>query len=497
MGIAHVRLRPHHSMADAMDATKIRHFVEQVWTGSIVPTLQRYITIPNLSPAFDPEWERHGYMDAAVDLITNWIAAQKVPNLRIEVLQLSGCTPLIYVDVPGESSETVLLYGHLDKQPPMEGWHPGFGPWTPVIADGRLYGRGAADDGYAGFAAITAIKALQQFRLPHARCVVLIEACEESGSGDLPRYIDLLQDRIGQPNLVVCLDSGCGDYERLWITSSLRGLINATLTVRTLTEGVHSGAASGVVPSTFRIARQLLSRLEDADTGTIMPRDLWAEIPVVRARQTREVAAIVGAALCEMFPFSGGTRPVTDDPVEMLLNRSWRPQLEVTGSGGLPSLDNAGNVLRPWTALKLSLRLPPTLDANVAAVFLQQLLTDDPAYGAAVTVVCSDVASGWNTPICPPWLEHAAEQASRECFGNPPAYMGEGGTIPFMALLGRKYPDAQFLITGVLGPRSNAHGPNEFLDIATGQRVTACVARVLYEHHVACGRQDTSGSRHG
>lgn len=473
-------------MADAMDATRIRDFVEHVWAESIVPTLQQYIAIPNLSPAFDAEWERHGYMDAAVDLIANWIAAQALPNLKLEVLRLSGCTPLICVEVPGGSCETVLLYGHLDKQPPMDGWQPGFGPWTPVLTDGRLYGRGAADDGYAVFAAITAIAALQRSRLPHPRCVVLIEACEESGSADLPRYIDLLQDRLGQPSLVVCLDSGCGDYERLWITSSLRGLINATLTVRTLTEGVHSGAASGVVPSTFRVVRQLLSRLEDAPTGAIVPPDLYAEIPAVRLRQICEAAAITGAALHEGFPFSGCTRAVTADPVEMLLNRSWRPQLEITGAGGLPPLDAAGNVLRPWTAVKLSLRLPPTLDTSAAAAFLRHLLADDPPYDADVTVACADVASGWNAPIFPRWLERAAEQASRECFGNPPAYMGEGGTIPFMALLGRKFPHAQFLITGVLGPRSNAHGPNEFLDIATGQRVTACVARVLYEHHVAC-----------
>jgi acetylornithine deacetylase/succinyl-diaminopimelate desuccinylase-like protein len=468
-----------------------------MWAESIVPTLQKYITIPNQSPAYDPEWQRNGYMDAAVELVTNWIAAQEIPNLQLDVLRLAGCTPLICVDVPGDSPETVLLYGHLDKQPPMEGWHPGFGPWTPVIVNGRLYGRGAADDGYAAFAAITAIKALQHMRLPHARCVVLIEACEESGSGDLPRYIALLQERLEQPSLVVCLDSGCGDYERLWITSSLRGLVNATITVRTLTEGVHSGAASGVVPSTFRIARQLLSRLEDEQTGTIVPRNLYAEIPAVRGRQAAEAAALVGPTLRDAFPFSGGTRPVTQEPAEMLLNRTWRPQLEVTGAAGLPPLDKAGNVLRPLTALKLSLRLPPTLDAHGAAVFLRHLLEGDPPYGAAVTLACDDVASGWNAPSFQPWLAHAAQEASREFFGKPPGYMGEGGTIPFMALLGRKFPHAQFLITGVLGPHSNAHGPNEFLDIATGQRVTACVARVLYEHYVARSQQDPGGRRNG
>lgn len=471
-----------------MDATRTRRFIEQMWGDSIVPNLEEYIAIPNQSPAYDPEWQQNGFLDAAVELIAKWIRVQGIAGLKLEVLQVAGRTPLICVEVPGESSETVLLYGHLDKQPPMDGWHDGLGPWTPVIKGGRLYGRGAADDGYAAFAAITAINALKQQRLPHARCIVLIEACEESGSGDLPYYIELLQERLRRTSLIICLDSGCGNYEQLWITSSLRGLLNGTLTVRTLTEGVHSGAASGVVPSTFRIARQLLSRIEDEHSGAILPRELSVEIPPERARQAAESAAVAGETLRAAFPFSGGTRPVGDDVEQLVLNRTWRPQLEITGASGLPAIDKAGNVLRPFTALKVSLRLPPTVNANAAAECLRDVLQRDPPYGASVTFDCAERASGWNAPTLEPWLETAVQQASSEFFGKPPCYMGEGGTIPFMALLGQKFPQAQFVITGVLGPQSNAHGPNEFLDIASGQRVTACIARVLYEQCRALGR---------
>ena len=471
-----------------MDASRTRRFVEQTWGDSIIPALEEYVAIPNQSPAYDPDWQQHGYMDAAVELIAKWIRLQGIAGLELEVLQLAGRTPLICVEVPGNSPETVLLYGHLDKQPPMEGWHEGLGPWTPVIKDGRLYGRGAADDGYAAFAAITAINALQQQGLPHARCIVLIEASEESGSGDLPHYVDLLADRLGRPSLVVCLDSGCGDYERLWITSSLRGLLNGTLTVRVLTDGVHSGAASGIVPSSFRIARQLLSRLEEERSGAVIPRQLYVEVPPERARQTAETAAVVGNAVRDSFPFSAGTGAVSDDIEELLLNRTWRPQLEITGAAGLPPLDKAGNVLRPFTALKISLRLPPTLEADAAAEQVRALLQRDPPYGATVTFECAERASGWNAPSLEPWLERAAHQASTEFFGKPPCYMGEGGTIPFMAMLGERFPQAQFVITGVLGPHSNAHGPNEFLDIATGQRITACVTRILHDHYQArCG----------
>lgn len=468
-----------------MDTTKIRRFIEETWTASIIPALSQYITIPNQSPAYDPEWRRNGHTDRAVDLIAAWIEAQEISGLKLDILRLGERTPLLCAEVPGRSPDTVLLYGHLDKQPPMEGWNEGLGPWTPVLKDGRLYGRGAADDGYAAFAAITAIKAVRQQGLPHARCIVLIEACEESSSGDLPYYIDLLKDRLGQPSLVVCLDSGCGDYERLWVTSSLRGLVNATLTVRTLTEGVHSGGASGIVPSGFRILRQLLGRLEDERTGAILPRELHAEIPAERTRQAAETAALLGAALQNAFPFHGGTRPVTDDPCDLLLNRTWRPQLEITGAAGLPAIEKAGNVMRPVLTLKLSLRLPPTLNARAAAGCLQELLRRDPPYGATVTVAIEDHASGWSAPPFEPWLEHAAQQASLQFFGKPPGFLGEGGTIPFMAMLGEKFPQAQFLITGVLGPHSNAHGPNEFLDLNAGRCITACVARVLHEQYQA------------
>ena len=466
-----------------MDVTQTRDFVERVWADSIVPTLKQYITIPNQSPAYDPEWQQHGHMERAVELIANWIRAQDVAGLQLDIVRLPGRTPLLFVDVPGDSTDTVLLYGHLDKQPPMDGWSDGLGPWTPVMKEGRLYGRGAADDGYSAFAAITAIKALQQQRIPCARCVAIIEACEESGSGDLPRYINALKDRLGTPSLVICLDSGCGDYERLWVTSSLRGMLSGTLTVSTLTEGVHSGAASGIVPSTFRILRQLLNRLEDATTGAIIPTELYVEVPAERTRQIAATATVLGTSVHASFPFHDGTSPVTRDVTELLLNRTWRPQVEITGAAGLPPLDKAGNVLRPVTTVKLSVRLPPTASAPAAARAIKRLLETDPPYGAHVRFESHEGATGWNAPALAPWLEESLRQASLDCFGKEACYMGEGGTIPFMSMLGRKFPNAQFMITGVLGPHSNAHGPNEFLDLATGARLTACVARVLADHY--------------
>ena len=449
-----------------------------------MPALVEYIRIPNKSPMFDAQWREHGHMDRAVTLVESWVGKHAPPGLTVEVLRLEGRTPLIYMELPATdgSSDTVLLYGHLDKQPEMVGWDAGLGPWEPVLRGDKLFGRGAADDGYAAFATTIALRQLHDLGVPHARCVVIIEACEESGSDDLPAYIEHLADRIGKPSLVVCLDSGCGNYDQLWSTTSLRGLITGTLRVQLLREGVHSGDASGVVASSFRVLRHILDRLENARTGNILPEDLHVEVPAERLRQAEQVASTLGTEIYDKFPLLDGVAPVGDDLVELILNRTWRPALAVTGAAGLPRIEDAGNVMRPETAIKVSLRLPPTMDAKVAQRRLKSLLESDPPYSALVELTHVDGAGGWNAPPVAPWLAEALEAASREYFGKPAMYMGEGGSIPFMGMLGEKFPEAQFLITGVLGPASNAHGPNEFLHLPTARRLTCCVAQVIQDH---------------
>ena len=481
-----------------MDSTQTRNSISGLWDSQIVPQLVEYIKIPNKSPMFDAQWAEHGYMDQAVAQLAAWAKAQPIDGMQLEVVRLSGRTPLIFIDVPGTGTsaakdDCVLLYGHLDKQPEMTGWAAHMGPWKPVIEGDRLYGRGGADDGYSLFGSLAAIMALKEQGLSHARCVVMIEACEESGSYDLPYYVDHLAARIGKPSLVVCLDSGCGNYDQLWLTTSLRGLTGGNLTVKVLEEGVHSGDASGIVASSFRILRQLLSRLEDEVTGKIKPQELYVEIPAQRLAQAQRTAQVLGDEVYSKFPFVKGMRPLETDPAELVLNRTWRPALSVTGIGGMPALDSAGNVLRPFTAVKLSLRLPPTLDGDAAGALLKRLLERDPPYGCKVEFALEKATSGWNAPALAPWLEASIEAASREFFGPPPAYNGEGGSIPFMGMLGEKFPGAQFLITGVLGPHSNAHGPNEFLHIPTGKRVSMSVARVIADHYRASDQGLTAG----
>ncbi len=465
-----------------MEHTKTQKFVEDVWDRSILPVMQDYISIPNKSPAFDREWEAHGHMERAVSLIADWCRAEGIAGVEPRIVRLPGRTPLLFLEVPGDSDDCVLLYGHYDKQPEFTGWREGLGPWNPVFQGDRLYGRGGADDGYATFAAVTALRALAAQQVRHARCVVLIEGCEESGSFDLPYYLEALSDQIGRPSLVVCLDSGCGNYDQLWGTTSLRGLVAGSLRVELLREGVHSGYGSGLVASSFRVMRQLLSRLEDERTGAILPSEFHVEIPSERLAQAGDLAGIVEEEMYTSLPLLPGVEPVSHDVKELILNHSWRPALSITGADGLPPLESAGNVMRPFTAVKVSLRIPPTCDAERASARLKEILESDPPYGAHVTFEPEQSADGWNAPATEPWLADAVARSSRDFFGRDAAYMGEGGTIPFMAMLGERFPRAQFFITGVLGPESNAHGPNEFLHVPTAKRLTCAVAHVIAEH---------------
>ncbi len=477
-----------------LNTTQALTHVSQAWDGDIVQRLSDYIAIPAKSPMFDADWLAHGYLETVVRNTAQWIEAQKLDGLTLEVVRLPGRTPVIFFEVAatrsvqaGVSEQTVLMYGHLDKQPEFSGWRKDLGPWTPKYEDGKLYGRGGADDGYAAYAAIAAIAALKDQKVTHPRILGLIETCEESGSYDLLPYVDALRTRLGDVGLVVCLDSGAGNYDQLWLTNSLRGMASGVLRVDVLSEGVHSGDASGVVPSSFRVLRQVLDRLEDSATGRLLPGIFHCDVPPERLAQARATADILGDEVYKRFPWAhydcgGATQsvlPTTTDPLQALLNRTWMPTLSVTGAEGFPAMKDAGNVLRPFTAFKLSLRLPPLVEASKAVQALKTLLEDNAPYQAKVTFESSGGATGWNAPDTAPWFEQALNEASQAHFGAGCGYIGQGGTIPLMNMLSRGFPKAQMMVCGVLGPKSNAHGPNEFLHVPYAKKLTAAVAQVI------------------
>ncbi|MES2767935.1 MAG: M20/M25/M40 family metallo-hydrolase [Bdellovibrionota bacterium] len=458
---------------------KILESVSNYWEEKIIPTLSQYIEIPAKSPSFDPKWKENGYIDQVIKLVDGWINQQEIPNLKKEVIEAEGRTPLLLLELPGDFDYQVLMYGHLDKQPEMTGWAPDLAPWKAVRKGDKLYGRGGADDGYAVFASICALQHLLDQKVKRPNIKIAIELSEESGSNDLPFYFENYSQKFGTPNLIICLDSGTGNYDQFWTTTSLRGLVNGTLKVQVLNEGVHSGDASGVVPSSFRVARQILTRLENVETGEIFPQNFKAEIPKQRMEQVEKTSSVLNDMIFKKFPFTDKTSPVVPSPKELLLNRTWRAALSVTGAEGLPEVQKAGNVLRPYTTLKLSLRLPPTLDAKKAAQELKLLLEKEPPYNAKVEFHIEDAATGWNAPHMDEKLVTLIDEASKKFYGKEALSIGEGGSIPFMGMLGQKFPKAQFVITGVLGPNSNAHGPNEFIHIEYAKKLTACITDIL------------------
>jgi acetylornithine deacetylase/succinyl-diaminopimelate desuccinylase-like protein len=471
-----------------IDHDALRAFVDRKWNDEIVSALTDYIAVPAKSPAFDPDWARHGYIERVLTDAAQWAEQQPVKGLKLEVVRLPGRTPVIFFETPATragSTDTIVLYGHLDKQPEFDGWRNDLGPWTPKLENDKLYGRGGADDGYAIYASVTALAALDAQGVGRPRCVGLIETCEESGSYDLLPYVDALRERLGEVGLVICLDSGAGNYDQLWLTTSLRGLVAGDLEVQVLDEGIHSGGYGGIAPSSFRVMRQLFDRLEDASNGNLLPKGFHCPIPAERLREAEATARILGDDVWKKLPWSCAqdgrqVLPTTTDPKEALISSTWRPSLSVTGAAGLPALADAGNVLRPRTAFRLSLRLPPLVDAAQAVAGLKALLELDPPYNAKVTFrPDTGAATGWSAPELAPWLAAALNGASREHFGADCAFMGQGGTIPLMNVLQEGFPHSQFMVCGVLGPKSNAHGPNEFLHVPYGRKLTAAVADVI------------------
>jgi acetylornithine deacetylase/succinyl-diaminopimelate desuccinylase-like protein len=470
-----------------VNTTTVRKAVSRAWDSQILPSLSEFVEIPALSPAFDAAWQDSGHLDAAAEHVRGWLVGRQLHGAEVEIVRLPGRTPLLMMDVPASDgvaadTGTVVLYGHLDKQPPCGEWSTGLDPWSPVVRDGRLYGRGAADDGYAGYAATAAIEAVRASGGRHARCVVLLEASEESGSPDLASYLDHLRARLGEVSLVVCLDSGGYDRKRLWLTTSLRGLVSAVITVRVLHAGQHSGMASGIVPSSFRVMRALLDRLESSATGRVLLPEMRVDIPAELIAEIADTVRAVPGAVRAAIPTVEGLRLDSDDEVELLLNNSWRPTLSVIGAAGFPRPENAGNVLRPFSTLSLSFRLPPTADSRAAAEALRKAVTTDVPHGAHVTVDYCEAADGWHAPPLAPWLRAALDGVSESVFGRPWCTVGIGGSIPFMGTLARAYPNAQVLVTGAVDERSNAHVPDESLDLRHAARITEVVAMTLDAH---------------
>jgi len=469
-----------------MDKREIEPFVSRTFEKDVVPALMNFIRIPNCSPSYDKDWQTNGFQEQAALYIKEWVESQNMQNTYVHILQEKNRTPFIYIEVEAtkkDDSRSILMYGHFDKQPPLDGWSDGLGPRTPVIKDNHLYGRGGADDGYGVFAAVTAVKCAQAHNWPLPRITIIIEGAEESYTQDLEFYVDFLKDEIGNPSLIVCLDSGCEDYKRLWVTSSLRGLISVNLKVSLLSQGVHSGIFGGLVAESFMVLRNLMDRIEDPLTAKILLEDLFVEIPENRRNEIKEVVKILAKDVINNIPFEAGVKPLSEDMEELVVNNTWKPYLCVLGADGFPEASTAGNVLRPFTQVKLSIRLPPMVDSAKGGQKVVEVLTSNPPYNAVVEAKITDTCDGWNMSNFSERLKNITNTASQRFYaGNEIQYNGEGGSIPFVQILNNKYKNSDFLVLGVTGPGSNIHGLDENLDLDFCRRLICCLAYVLSDY---------------
>ena len=472
-----------------LDAPRALASSQTFWTNNL-PVLSRYIEFKALSPDFDTDesgkekWTSRRSLERTANFLAQWARTQipHIPGLTVQVHRLRGKTPLIFMEIPGfgvpEDAPGVLHYGHYDKQPADEPWREGLSPWKAVREGDKIYGRGGADDGYSIFASLGSIRLAVEQGAPRPRTVVLIEGSEESGSPHLAAHVKALRHRIGKIELVVCLDSGCGDFERLWLTTSLRGMVKGDLTAAVLEESIHSGSATPVAIDSGFVAMKHYLRLLD-DQGNIK-QTLGLHQPVLEEHQRTiaESADIIGRALEYEFKWVPGAGPNPMLSVtELLTRRNWWPTATWIGVGGVPESGKAGSKVRTHTTLTISLRVPPSGSAAALAGKVQQVLEANPIGRARVTFEVKQAADGWVAPPLEPWLERELHCASKAFYGNPMMRMGEGGTIPFMGMLEKELGGKlQFVIVGLLSPDAGAHAPNEYLHVPMVERLTASVA---------------------
>lgn len=450
-----------------------------------LPALQKFIEIPNLSRAFDPEWDTNGLQERACQFCIDFAKDMGVKGMAVEMYKDEGKTPIVFgVVEPTKAgkNKNIVMYGHIDKQPHLtEGWSEGLHPTKPVIRDGLLYGRGGVDDGYNFFTVVCMIKALQDLDIPYGRFVMLYETDEESKSRDIPYYLKKFEKEIGTPDVIFCLDAGSISNKIFSLSTTLRGNINFDLTVRVLEQGVHSGLGSGIIPSSFRIIRNLLDRIECSKSGEIYEL-LQVQVPDDKLAQAKEVVKIMGDDIHKCFCMCKGVQPVCEDLDELYLNNLWRAQLEIIGQEGIPDKNACGNVLRPYTTLRCSLRLPPTITGEDAFEQVKETLTKDPPYGAIVEVTKIGIGSGWNCNEVPNKVVEILDKHNQEIFGTKTLLFGCGGTIPFVKIIQDCLPDTLLCVTGLMLPESNIHVPDENMDIEYWIKFTKSLTCFLVDY---------------
>ncbi|CAI2368334.1 unnamed protein product [Moneuplotes crassus] len=461
-----------------MDTEKSKKFIEDNFQSMFLDPISEFIKVPNLTPSFDPEFQTNGLIEQAIDNVKGYAESMDIPGLKFHVHNEEGRAPMALIEIPGNGKKNIMVYGHLDKQPHMEGWTEGTGPTTPTIIGDKLYGRGSTDDGYVSFATLTAVKNILDQGQEIPRIVLVLEAEEESGSKDLVYLLEKCKDIIKTPDVCLCCDSGALDYKTLWLTSSLRGSMGMNVKVSIAKDAFHSGICGGAMPETFRIANNLLDRLEDPITKRMEKFEV--EIEDRFKEEAKNIVGLVGTDLYKDFKLLEGCRPIHHDNLEeMYLNINWRPALAVCGADGLPTLSKAGNVVRASTSLRLKIRLPPSLDAKEMCDEVVKTLSEDVPFGAKIEFDDVSSGSGWVMKDLKEETSKAIHESSEEFYEKKAGLYGIGGSIPFLKTLEGIYPETEILAMGVGGNDCNIHAPDETLDIPYMKKFIPTLSHIL------------------
>lgn len=470
-----------------MDKKSFEKYIEKMFTYNILPNLMDFIRIPNLSPAYDYNWKTNGLLLKAANLIISYAKSLNIKNAEINLIQDKGYTPLIFIDIPSSrenDNRTVLFYAHFDKQPYGTGWDEDKEPTKPVIINGRLYGRGSADDGYASFSILTAIKACQEHNCPMPRICIIFEGAEESTDEDLTYYFDKLLPIIGENVIAfIPLDSGCSDYERLWITNSLRGVVDFDIKITSLDNDCHFGPeASGRVAENLFLLRKALDGVVDTTTGEILIDEFFVkEIPTSIEKEMDKEIEIVGDKFFDDIPLYDGVKPLKSDVKEAMINNRWKPSISILGVDNCPKIEDNGFGVSKSINVRLSMRLPPGINGNNAMNALKKVINNNSYFSAKFEFGYMSLAEGWCLSDISERTKNVLNKASLEYFGKEIVFKGAGGSIPFITYFQTKYPKADVICTGILGADSFEHGPNENLNIEACKKMILILCYFLSE----------------
>ena len=470
-----------------MDKKSFEKYIEKMFTYNMIPNLMNFIRIPNLSPAYDYEWNTNGLLLKAANLIIAYAKSLEIKNAQINLIQDKGYSPLIFIEIPASrpnDNRTVLLYAHFDKQPHGTGWDDDKGPTKPVIQNGRLYGRGSADDGYASFSMLTAIKACQEHNCPLPRICLIFEGAEESTDEHLTYYFNKLLPIIGENVIAfIPLDSGCADYDRLWITNSLRGVCDYEINIQTLDNNISFGPeASGRIAENLFILRKAIDAVMDTSTGDVKIEEFYVkDIPEEIQEEMDKEIEIVGEQFFKEIPLYEGVKPLKTDIKEAMINNRWKPTCSILGIDNCPKIEDNGFGVKKSITVKMSMRLPPGIDSHAALEALKKVVKENIYFDAKVKFLSAEVADGWKLTNFSEKTKNVLNKASKEYFGNELVFKGMGGSIPFITYFQTKYPNADVICTGILGADCFEHGPNENLHLEACKKMILVLCYFLSE----------------